>query len=321
MQDFKIIAIFSAVYIAVVMGLFICYISSSNMIIGRKQKKRKEHPSSSIPEPEKRNVSLWVRIPLIILISFIGSAVLAIHRINEWHGSIFWSMVFLLLAYEVMTMKTRKPHPGRIIHFIGLSSLAAFIFIISFLILLLSEINAEKQAAAIVCLISICLEAIIWGWYYLGKKLQSKRAKRNIPPPPFLNGQTVFVETQLPPPKKFKFSELPDRDKYFCMTLLFDLLLLFLAACDLRLPYGFYTILRIVTCVTGVWFIVLLKSPVFRFLLGLVALLYNPLITIELDDRDAWQLFNILVIVLYIVAAIVLWRNRCRAAQDGQESA
>lgn len=120
---------------------------------------------------------------------------------------------------------------------------------------------------------------------------------------------------------KDKISELPDRDKYFCMTLLFDLLLLFLAACDLRLPYGFYTILRIVTCVTGVWFIVLLKSPVFRFLLGLVALLYNPLIPIELDDRDAWQLFNILVIVLYIVAAIVLWRNRCRAARDGQESA
>ena len=65
----------------------------------------------------------------------------------------------------------------------------------------------------------------------------------------------------------------------------------------------------------------LLKSPVFRFLLGLFALLYNPLIPIELDDRDAWQLFNILVIVLYIVAAIVLWRNRCRAARDGQESA
>ena len=313
--------IFSILILFPAIGIFAFLVMNDKA----KKEEKKENAISEKQQEGIRPVSLWIRVPLVTITTIALAAILAIIESQKISGDVCIKLAvwfgYIWLTIKICKLKTRKPHPGKIVHFIGLSSLFSFVFVISFILFLFEKTSEGKQILILGSFLSFFVVLLIWLIYVMDKVLRSKKPKRNIPPPPFLNGQTVFVETQLPPPMKFKFSELPDRDKYFCMTLLLDLLLLFLAACDLRLPYGFYTILRIVTCVTGVWFIVLLKSPVFRFLLGLVALLYNPLIPIELDDRDAWQLFNILVIVLYIVTAIVLWRNRCRAARDGQESA
>ena len=73
-------------------------------------------------------------------------------------------------------------------------------------------------------------------------------------------------------------------------------------------PYGYYQLLRLVTCGAAVYVAYLAYNwqkmwPVWLF--GLVALLFNPLIRIHLS-REIWQPINAVCAILFIVIAFVL---------------
>lgn len=73
------------------------------------------------------------------------------------------------------------------------------------------------------------------------------------------------------------------------------------------LPYGFYTFLRIVTCIWGIHTIIRTQeSKGFLFLLSIgFTILYNPIIRIHLP-REIWEPINIVTALLVILIEIIL---------------
>lgn len=73
------------------------------------------------------------------------------------------------------------------------------------------------------------------------------------------------------------------------------------------LPYGFYTFLRIVTCIWGIHTIIRTQeSKGFLFLLSIaLTILYNPIIRIHLP-REIWEPINIVTALLVILIEIIL---------------
>ena len=75
-------------------------------------------------------------------------------------------------------------------------------------------------------------------------------------------------------------------------------------------PYGYYQLLRFVTCGVGVYVAYTAYSwqkmwAVWLF--GFIALLFNPLIPIYLS-REIWQPIDFICAVLFIVMAFILKR-------------
>lgn len=75
------------------------------------------------------------------------------------------------------------------------------------------------------------------------------------------------------------------------------------------LPYGYYTLLRIVVFVSGgIIAYMAAQRPAtlpWAFAFGLVALLFNPIIPVHLS-REIWQPIDVAVAALYGIGAMLL---------------
>lgn len=78
-----------------------------------------------------------------------------------------------------------------------------------------------------------------------------------------------------------------------------SILLLLLAI--FPLPYGFYTLLRILVCLTAgflAWFCYGGKKIKWAWIMGFIALLFNPLIPISLG-KGLWVLIDLTVAIVF----------------------
>ena len=65
---------------------------------------------------------------------------------------------------------------------------------------------------------------------------------------------------------------------------------------------GFYTVLRLVVCATSVFYVVKFRQEFFRWIFGVLAVLYNPVFQIHLGDKDVWNVVNIITIIFMWIA-------------------
>jgi len=83
----------------------------------------------------------------------------------------------------------------------------------------------------------------------------------------------------------------------------------------LRLPYGYYTLMRVVLCFSFCYFIYdnfkLYKNYVFYMIFGLLAIVYNPVFPLHLG-REIWVYVNIVTIVVLILSFVFL-RSKTKA--------
>lgn len=73
-------------------------------------------------------------------------------------------------------------------------------------------------------------------------------------------------------------------------------------------PYGYYQLLRWVTCAASVWVAFLAyawQKKWVTVLFGIIAVLFNPLIPIHLT-RELWQPIDVICALLFVVVVIVL---------------
>jgi hypothetical protein len=73
----------------------------------------------------------------------------------------------------------------------------------------------------------------------------------------------------------------------------------------LPMPYGYYNILRVVVCVSAVFMAVRAmkseKGQLVPWLFGGLALLYNPILPVHLNDRAIWMMVNAFAAIVFIV--------------------
>jgi len=89
--------------------------------------------------------------------------------------------------------------------------------------------------------------------------------------------------------------------------------LLFICSCLLllgltNLPIGFYTFLRIVVTIGSVVIVVTEYENGIGFWVvcfGLIAILFNPIIPIHLNEKDIWMPIDIVVAILFLAKAFV----------------
>ena len=78
---------------------------------------------------------------------------------------------------------------------------------------------------------------------------------------------------------------------------------------DEDLPSGYFVFLRIVTCAALVG-LLLEKLPTWvKFVLLLLAILYNPIVQIHLGDREVWAWFNAATIPALIAPWVVIYKK------------
>lgn len=81
--------------------------------------------------------------------------------------------------------------------------------------------------------------------------------------------------------------------------------MLLMAMC-INLPYGFYTLMRLVVCLTCIFDASLAyqkKQRYWMYTMGFIALLFNPIIKVHFD-KSTWQLIDLvtaIVLVIYVV--------------------
>ena len=79
---------------------------------------------------------------------------------------------------------------------------------------------------------------------------------------------------------------------------------------DSKIPYGFFVFLRIMTCGALVG-LMLEKLPIWaKFVLLLLAILYNPVVPIHLGDREVWAWFNTGTIPALVVPWAWIWKQK-----------
>ena len=72
----------------------------------------------------------------------------------------------------------------------------------------------------------------------------------------------------------------------------------------LPMPYGYYTLVRLVVCGTAIyltWFAKTINRQGWMWIMGFITLLFNPLIPIYLD-RGTWSLVDLAVVVVFITS-------------------
>jgi hypothetical protein len=79
----------------------------------------------------------------------------------------------------------------------------------------------------------------------------------------------------------------------------------------LQLPYGYYTLLRLVVCLTAaiIAFQSWPKHQAWAIAFGFVALLFNPLIIVALD-RGTWAPIDVAVAAMYLLHWWVVGRHK-----------
>jgi hypothetical protein len=86
---------------------------------------------------------------------------------------------------------------------------------------------------------------------------------------------------------------------------------LLLALADL--PIGYYTFLRIVVFIVAIWILARDFENGINFWVisfGIIAILFNPLIPIYLNDKDAWMPIDILSAILFLLKSFSLTKNQ-----------
>ena len=69
-------------------------------------------------------------------------------------------------------------------------------------------------------------------------------------------------------------------------------------------PYGYYVLLRWVVALTAVFLLCLAyesKKTFWLFLMGLVAILFNPIIPVHLD-KEIWVIIDFVAAVMFLVS-------------------
>lgn len=73
-------------------------------------------------------------------------------------------------------------------------------------------------------------------------------------------------------------------------------------------PYGYYNLLRLVVCGTGIYIAYYLfaeEKKFIGFLSALVVLLFNPIFPVHLD-KDAWVLIDFIVAIFFGISIFAL---------------
>lgn len=73
------------------------------------------------------------------------------------------------------------------------------------------------------------------------------------------------------------------------------------------LPYGYYTFLRIAITFTAAYGLIKEYSGNIDFwiiTLGIIAVLFNPIIPIHLGDKNIWKVINIVCGVLFLMKGL-----------------
>ena len=72
----------------------------------------------------------------------------------------------------------------------------------------------------------------------------------------------------------------------------------------LPMPYGYYNILRVVVCVSAIFMAFrATKTPngqLAMWLFGGLALLYNPILPVHLNEKAIWMIVNAVTAVLFV---------------------
>lgn len=87
--------------------------------------------------------------------------------------------------------------------------------------------------------------------------------------------------------------------------------LLFISLAEL--PIGYYTLLRIVITIGSVAVVVNEFENGFNFWViafGITAIIFNPIIPVYLNDKDAWMPIDILVAILFLIKAFSTKTNK-----------
>jgi len=98
---------------------------------------------------------------------------------------------------------------------------------------------------------------------------------------------------------------------YFTIWII-PIIMLFVALLDL--PYGYYTLLRIIVCGCSGYlaftaYNVSQKATLWVFILGGIALLFNPIIPIHLS-KELWTIIDPIVAFIFVGHFIMLYRER-----------
>jgi hypothetical protein len=83
----------------------------------------------------------------------------------------------------------------------------------------------------------------------------------------------------------------------------------FIAIADL--PYGYYTLMRLIVCATAVFVVVVAaksKQMWAAWAFSLLALLFNPIVPVHLT-KGLWQPLDFIAGVLLVVSALVVRRK------------
>lgn len=87
--------------------------------------------------------------------------------------------------------------------------------------------------------------------------------------------------------------------------------LLFIGLIDL--PIGYYTLLRIVVTIGAVAVVVTELENGLNFwviIFGLIAILFNPIIPIYLNDKSAWMPIDIIGGIIFIIKSLTIKSNK-----------
>jgi hypothetical protein len=75
------------------------------------------------------------------------------------------------------------------------------------------------------------------------------------------------------------------------------------------LPIGYYSLLRIAVTLFAI-FVVLKefenKLNFWVVMFGLIAVVFNPIIPIYLNDKSAWMIIDIIVAIIFVVKSLTL---------------
>lgn len=79
----------------------------------------------------------------------------------------------------------------------------------------------------------------------------------------------------------------------------------------LPMPYGYYSLSRLVVCACAVYFAIASKSQnqdVFIWVFGALAVLYNPIIPVHLYEKEIWMVVNLVTAAVFFFKRDLLSR-------------
>ena len=92
------------------------------------------------------------------------------------------------------------------------------------------------------------------------------------------------------------------------IPILVSVIMLFLAIPPM--PYGYYTLLRLVICGSAIyliWFSKTINRQGWMWTMGFIALLFNPIIAIHLN-KELWSIIDLVVAIIFLITLFKLKR-------------